>query len=275
MQTSLNTPYARRRIAVTLGLVVLAIAALWFASRIPRTLSVFVIAAFIAFGVNPILRRMERVMARGPAIALIYAALLSVIIVLAVLVAPAMLAQVQAIASDAPTYVAVSQNWIDATQHFLSTHFGRSYLPAGYSDLRGYLLAQASLTLNGLLSSLTQILIGTFTAAFVGVSALVLSAFFLIRGDTVADGFYALLPATRRETARALGIELAAVFGSYVAGQAALCSIVGVLIYAFCALAGLKFALFLGIVAGLAYAVPLFGQVVAHAVGLVLAAPQG
>jgi predicted PurR-regulated permease PerM len=254
---------------------VLALAALWLASRIPRTLTVFVIAAFIAFGVNPILRRLERRMARPWAIALIYVALLVIIIVLAVLVVPATLGQIQSIAVDTPSYISASQNWVDATQRFMAQHFGRSYLPPGYNDLRGYLVAQASLTLNSLLASLTGVLIGTFTAAFVGVSALVLSAFFLMRGESAADSLYDLLPPGRRVAARQLGAELAEVFGSYVAGQAALCTITGALIFAFTLVTGFKFALLLGIIAGLAYAVPVFGMLVAQLIALVLAAPQG
>jgi predicted PurR-regulated permease PerM len=238
-------------------------------------LTVFVIAAFIAFGVTPILRRLEGRMPRIWAIALIYLTLVAITIVLAVLIVPATLGQVQAIAADTPEYLTVSQNWLDASQRFMVAHFGRSYLPPGYADLRGYLIAQASFALNSLLSSLTGVLIGTFTAAFIGVSALVLSAFFLMRGESVADSFYALLPQRRRAAGRALGSELAQVFGSYVAGQAALCTITGALIFSFTALAGFKFALLLGIVAGLAYAVPFFGMLVAHAIGLVLAAPQG
>ena len=275
MQAALASSDFRRRGLVTLGLILLALAALWFASRIPRTLTVFVIAAFIAFGVAPILQRLERRMPRGYAIALIYVGLVAVVIVLAGLVIPATLGQVQAIGADVPSYVAASQNWIDTTQHFMAVHFGRSYLPPGYSDLRGFLAARASFMLSSQLSSLTGILIGTFTAAFIGISALVLSAFFLMRGSTVADSFYALLPRRRRATARALGAELAHVFGSYVAGQAALCAIVGAFIFVCTLATGFKFALLLGIIGGLAYAVPFFGMLVAHAIGLVLAAPQG
>ena len=275
MQATLSSPIFRRRARVTLGLIALAVAAIWFASRIPRTLTVFVIAAFIAFGVAPILQRLERRMPRASAIGLIYLALVAIIIVLTVLVVPATLGQIQAIGSDVPSYIAASQNWIDATQRFMAQHFGSKYLPPGYSDLRGYLAAQASFGLNALLSSLTGILIGTFTAAFIGISALVLSAFFLMRGDTVGDSFYALLPERQRATARAIGIELAAVFGSYVAGQAALCTITGALIFAFTLATGFKFALLLGIVAGLAYAVPFIGMLAAQLIGLVLAAPQG
>jgi len=275
VQNALGSPALRRRALLWLAFGALALAALWFASRIPRTLTVFVIAAFIAFGVEPIVARLSRRVPRNSAIALVFVGLLAIFVVLALLVVPATIVQVQSIANNAPAYINVVQSWIDAVQTFMTAHFGHSYLPPGYGDLRAYLAAKISSTLTDSLSSVTDILINTFTAAFIGISALVLSAFFLIRGDTVANSFYAILPERRRSDAQRLGVELAMVFGSYVSGQAALCAITGALIFAFSLVTGFKFALLLGIVAGLAYAVPFLGMIVAHVVALILAAPQG
>ena len=275
MQNALNSPDLRRRALVWVALAALAIAALWFASRIPRTLTVFVIAAFVAFGVNPIVARLERRMPRPWAIALVYLGLVGIVVVLALLVVPATIVQIQSIGDNAPSYIDVVQSWIDAVQRFMAARFGKSYLPPGYGDLRAYLAARIATSFAEWLASLTDILINTFTAAFIGISALVLSAFFVFRGDTVADSFYAILPERRRGDARRLGIELASVFGSYVSGQAALCAVTGALVFAGTLATGFKFALLLGIVAGLAYAVPFIGMIVAHVVALVLAAPQG
>jgi predicted PurR-regulated permease PerM len=265
----------RRRAVATLIVLVAIGVTLWFASHIPRTLSVFVIAAFIAFGVSPIVTRLERVLARPVAIALVYTALAITIGVLLLLVVPVTLAQVQSIAISAPAYIDTFQTWLSGIQGFMRDHVSKEYLPPGYGDLRGLLATRVSWELSVLLGSLTGILIGTATATFVFISALVLSAFFLLRGKEIFEPVYALLPAARRASARALGGELADVFGSYVAGQAALCLITGLLVFSFTLIAGLKFALLLGIVAGLAYAVPFVGMVVAHVVALALAAPQG
>lgn len=265
----------RRRAFITLGAVAFAVAALWFASRIPRTLSVFIIAAFIAFGVAPIVVRLERYVARPVAIAIVYLGLATVAVILTLLVVPETLVQLQILATNAPAYINGVQSAVDGAQTFLRAHFGRGYLPPGYNDLRGLIAERISSGFVTTLASLTDILIRTFTAAFIGISALVLSAFFVFRGERVVEGAYELLPPRRRPVARALGTELAQVFGSYVSGQAALCAITGVLIYAFTLITGFKFALLLAIVAGVAYAVPFIGMIVAHLVALVLAAPQG
>jgi len=276
MQATLNSPQWRRRFAIGFGIAVLALAALWLASHIPRTLTVFLIAAFIAFGVNPIVEALARRMPRALAILIVYAGLLATVVVLTLLVIPALVVQVGILGSNAPSYILATQAWIDNLQTSLRAHLGQAYLPPGYSDLRGLLASKLAFAVTGSLSSLTQILLDAFTATFIGVSALVLSAFFVIRGEHVADSLYELLPAERRSTARALAGELAHVFGAFVSGQVALCAITGATIYAVTTLLfGFKFALLLGIISGLAYAVPFVGQVFAHVAATLLAATQG
>jgi predicted PurR-regulated permease PerM len=275
MQAALTSARFRRLALLWLGAIALGLALLWFASRIPRTLSVFVIAAFIAFGVAPLVTRLERWMPRGAAIAIVYVSLLAIVVVLALLVVPATLGQLQIIGTSAPTYIGTAQTWLDQLETTVRGRFGKTYLPAGFLDLKDLVAAKLSLGLNLMLATLPDILIGTVTSAIIGLSAIVLSAFFLIRGNTVADSFYSLLPKDRQATARALGSEIAHVFGSYVSGQIALCAITGSLIFAFTAFAGFKYALLLGIVAGIAYAVPFAGMLAAHLIGLLLAAPQG
>jgi predicted PurR-regulated permease PerM len=275
MQAALNSPQWRRRATIAVVVLMLALAGLWLIGHIPRTLTVFTIAAFIAFGVHPIVASLERRIPRSAAIAIVYFGLLATIVVLILLVLPALLGQISILGRNVPTYIAVVQDWIDALQTMLRQRLGHEFLPAGYSDLKTLFAEKLTTWLSTSLASLTAILVDTFTAAFIGVSALVLSAFFVVRGEHVADSFYELLPKRRRVAARALADELAEMFSAYVSGQVALCAITGSLIYAISAFMGFKFALLLGILSGIAYAIPFVGQVFAHALAILLAAPQG
>ena len=78
----MNGSLARRITAVVAVLLVLAAAA-FVAVRIPRTISIFLVAAFIAFGVAPLVQRLERWMPRGAAIAVVYVALAGGLVLLA------------------------------------------------------------------------------------------------------------------------------------------------------------------------------------------------
>jgi predicted PurR-regulated permease PerM len=275
MQATLNTPQWRRRAVIGLVVLALALGALWLIAHIPRTLTVFLIAAFIAFGVHPVVAWLVRRMPRGLAIAIVYAGLLAIIVILMVLVVPALLAQVTNLANNAPTYIATLQDWIDNLQTTLRSRLGQSFLPSGSGDIKDLLASKMAMGFNTAVASITAILVDTVTAAFIGVSAIVLSAFFVYRGEHITDFFDELLPPARRDAARALVAELANVFGAYVSGQILLCAITGALIYAISELIGFKFALLLGILSGIAYSIPFIGQIFAHVLATVLAAPQG
>ncbi len=275
MQALMITPQWRRRLIAIVVVVAAALAAFWLIRHIPRTLTVFLIAAFIAFGVNPIVRWLARRMPRPLAIAIVYVGLLGTIVVLILLVLPALLAQISVLATNTPSYIGLLQNWIDDFQTMLRQRLGHEFLPSGYADLKTLIAEKLTPWLTISLAALTTILVDTFTAAFIAISAIILSAFFVIRGEHVTDGLYELFPVQRRVAIRRLSEELAQMFSAYVSGQVALCVITGAFIYVISALFGFKFALLLGILSGIAYAVPYVGQVFAHVVAILLAAPQG
>src|ERR1700680_3703907 len=97
------------------------------------------IAAFIAFGVHPIVTWLARRMPRGLAIALVYTGLLAIIVVLIVLVVPPLPAQVRNLGNNAPTYIATMQDWINNLQTALRARLGHTFLPSGSADLKDIL----------------------------------------------------------------------------------------------------------------------------------------
>ncbi len=276
MQAALTSPLWRRRAYWLLGVAAICLTIYWCATHIPRTVTAFVIAAFIAFGVFPIVVRLERWMPRPVAIGVIYVGLLVIVAALLLLVLPATVLQIKAIALDAPQYIAVVQGSFNQAELWLHDHFGRSYLPQDSGgDLSGFVSAKTSEIVNAGLGSITDILVNLASAALITIAALVLSAFFLFQGEHVGDAFYNLLPERRRSRARALGNELGHVLSSYVSGQTIVCFVTGVFVWASTALVGFKFALLVGIFAGVSYAVPFAGQILSHALALVLSLPQG
>jgi predicted PurR-regulated permease PerM len=109
----------------------------------------------------------------------------------------------------------------------------------------------------------------------IGISALILSIFFLSQGRAVRGGMLELLPLTRRAKANALVVEVASIFGHFVAGQIALCAIVGAAVWAVLAPVHFGFALLVAVVCAIGYGVPFFGMIVAQVIAAVLALPQG
>jgi predicted PurR-regulated permease PerM len=117
--------------------------------------------------------------------------------------------------------------------------------------------------------------VGTVTALFVLISAIVLSIFFLASGERIRKQLLSIVPHSREHEIALVLDEVVNIFGGFVAGQSILCAITGISIWLLCWALGYKFALLVGVLSAIAYAVPFVGMLVAQIVAAVLAAPQG
>jgi predicted PurR-regulated permease PerM len=270
------SPQIARRVLLTAAGIVVAVIALWLATRIPRTVTIFLVAAFVAFGVQPIVVQLERRgVKRGLAIAIVYVVLLLLLAVGALIVLPATVEQGQVLVQNSPAYLKATQDWMLGWEVTLRERFAHANLPPGLLNVQQLASDKITGFLTSSVSSLGSVLVGAATAAFIAVSALILSFFFLMQSSEIAEGFAGLFPARKQETARALVAEIAHMFGSFISGQAIVCAITGIVITILLAIIGFKFALILGVISAVAYAIPIFGMLGAQVVAAIISAPQG
>ena len=275
MQNALTPQGWRRSFFAFLAVVVVA-AAYVFAEHIPRTLSIFLIAAFIAFGVQPVSALLvKRGVPKALAISIVFLVLTIVIVVGLLFIVPLTIGQIQALVAGAPTYVDTLENWTHGLEAWVQNRVPSLKIPANAFDIAQLGGAQLTTFLAGSLTSVGAILVGTATAFFVAFSAIVLSFFFLLNDTQIVAGFTALFPRSRREIAAKLATEVAETFGSFVSGQVLVSAITGIVVAAGSAILGFKFSLILGIITAVAYAIPVIGMLIAQAIALVLCAPQG
>jgi predicted PurR-regulated permease PerM len=255
---------------IVAGMGLVALILFW---HIPRTLTAFALGGFIAFGLFPIVEWMvRRGLPRWLSIGISYLLLVGVIAVLAVLIVPATLGQIQALAQKGPEFAHGAQAMLREADTYVRDHSGFTVADANlqqfFSDRIGDIVNVSAL-------SAIPVLLDLFSAGFITLTALVLSAFFLSYGKSIAHPLYDLLSPRRRPQARLIGLEIAHVFGGFVVGQVLLSAIVAALSWAGCFIVGFSFALLVGVISGIAYAVPFVGQIAAHAIALILAGPQG
>jgi predicted PurR-regulated permease PerM len=269
-------PIDWRRILQALGFVALAIAALVFAAHIPRTITIFVIGAFIASAAHPIVALLERRRIGRPfAIAIVYLVLISIAALCAFLIIPLTFVQAQALVNNLPTYLQGFQEWLLGVQGAIQRHFPSVNLPAQLLNVKQIGSDRLAGMFNAGLSSIASIALNIATAAFITVSSLILSIFFLLNHRRLGEGFAAMFPAKRHDEARMLATEIVQIFGGYIAGQVIVSAITGVVIAILTAIFGFKFALFLGLISAIGYAIPIVGMIAVQIIGLAIAAPQG
>jgi len=264
----------RRIIATVWGLLLLALA-FWLATRIPRTVSVFLTAAVIALGVHPVTQFLERWVRRPIAIAIVYLVLLGGTVFLALLVIPTAISQTELVIANLPNQFSMFDRYLSDFQTNLQQHLPHGIMPSGATDLRGAVTQRLSELGTGALTSLGPMIVGTVTWLFILISAIVLSIFFLASGERIRKQTLSIVPHSREHEVAQVLDEIFNIFGGFVAGQSILCAITGISIWLICWLLGYKFALLVGVLSAIAYAVPFVGMLVAQIVAAVLAAPQG
>ena len=265
----------RRILFAIIGLIVLA-AAWIFAGHIPHTIAIFLIAAFIAFGVQPVCERLENRRVPKPlAIAIVFIVLLLVVVVGLVVVVPLTVGQLQTLVSNVPSYVSTLQEWVSGTEGWIQERVPGFTIPSNTFDIGALGTARLSELATGTLTSLYTIVTGTATAFFITFSAIVLSIFFLLNDTQIAEGLASLFPVHRRDTIRALAAEVTETFGSYIGGQIVVSAITAIVVAVGTAVIGFKLSLILGILTFVGYAVPVVGILIVQVVAAILCAPQG
>jgi len=264
-----------RRTLVAVAVIVLLVAALVLAVHIPKTIALFLIAAFVAFGAYPLVKRLEQWMPRPAAITIVYAVLIGALVILALVVVPITYDQVVVLIGGAPQYIAFAQDAI-AKAEVAARHLVGNRVPLpSFMQMEAEVADRISTFGEVVIAQLGAIVVGAVSALIIGTSALILSVFFLLQGGQVRDGILNFVPPARRAKVDALLRELAGVFGHFVAGQALLCAIVGISVWVLLAPAHFRFALLVAVVCTLGYAVPFVGMLVAQVVAALLAIPQG
>jgi predicted PurR-regulated permease PerM len=264
-----------RRTVIAVVVVALLTAALILAVHIPKTIALFLIAAFVAFGAYPLVKRLERWMPRPAAITIVYGVLIGTLVIVALVVVPITYDQVVLLIGGAPQYVAFAQDAI-AKAEVAARHLVGNRVPLpSFTQMEAEVADRVSAFGAVLIAQLGAIVVGAVSALIIGTSALILSVFFLLQGGQVRDGILNFVPPSRRAKVDALLRELAGVFGHFVAGQALLCAIVGISVWVLLAPAHFRFALLVAVLCTLGYAIPFVGMLVAQVVAALLAVPQG
>ncbi|HEY8321014.1 MAG TPA: AI-2E family transporter [Candidatus Baltobacteraceae bacterium] len=264
-----------RRVFRIAGVVLVVLAALWFASLIPKTIALFLIAAFIAFGIQPLVVKLqERKVPRLAAIAIVFTLLIVLLVLGLLFIVPLTVDQVSSLATNAPSYLSNAQGWLADGEAWLRERFPSLNIPANVFDVKPS-GANVGALVTGMLANATAILGNVFYSLLIAFSALILSIFFLTNDHQIAESFASMFPEKRRATARKLSAEITQLFGSYISGQIIVSTITGVVVALLSWAVGFKFALLLGIITVVAYSIPIFGMLIAQVVALILCAPQG
>jgi predicted PurR-regulated permease PerM len=239
------------RVVLTVVLVVLA---LWLIYVLRRPLTWIFIAGFIAIALSGPVNLLSRRMRRGLAVALVYIGLILVPVLLAALLIPPVVEQLNLLIDKLPQYVSDLQKFISENERLRA-------LEQDY-NITAELQKQAS-SLPGQVGDAAGILsnigLGLVNSVFAGVTILVLSLFMINAGRGWLDWIAERQGPERAEWLKRLFDRVGNAVANYVAGALGQAVIAGLLAYIVLLILGVPYAGSLAVVIFLLDLVPLVG----------------
>jgi len=238
----------------------------WLMWLLAPVLTPFVAAALLAYIADPLADRLQRLkIPRTIAVVFVFLLTFLGIGLLVLLILPLVQTQVYALLAALPNIIAeAEQVWFPRVSEFLGVESGDDIgfgaFMARYSDMAGSWASSIflSLTHSG----------GALAAAVISLFLIPILTFYLLRDwDAILKRLGALVPSRQRDTVFQLARETDEVLGAFLRGQIMVMIALGAIYTLGLTFVGLKFALAIGVVAGLVSFVPYLGFVF----GIVLA----
>jgi len=250
-------PSMRRRIALALFAVV-SLLFLWVVAPI---LPPFIIAFVLAALLDPTVRFLEgRGRSRMRAILTLYALGALLFILFAIVLVPRVVAQIQDLTINFNTYSDHIKNSVDSMlQHNTKVLLWFGIKQKSLQDLMQKSVpvqSAVAAALGGLTVFLQSIVSRIFWLIIIP-----LSTFFILRDYPMLRArIIFLFPEAYQDKIDEMSREIVDVFGAYLRGLAKICALFALAAFILFSLLGVRYALFLGLMAGAFYAVPYVGQ---------------
>ena len=232
----------------------------WLLYLLAPVLTPFVAAALLAYIGDPLADRLQRLrFPRTIAVVTVFLLTFLFLALLVLLVLPMIRTQVSALMQALPGIIAqAEQVWLPRASDFLGvapdSDIGLAAFLSRYSDMAGTWGARAflSLTKSG----------GAVFAALLSLFLIPILTFYLLRDwDPILKRLGALVPSSNRETVFNLARDTDDVLGAFLRGQILVMLALGIIYSVGLTLVGLKYAIAIGVVAGLVSFVPYLGFV--------------
>jgi predicted PurR-regulated permease PerM len=223
-------------------------------TMLTTTLTLLVVAIFLALALNPIVEWLtRRGVRRWGSVGLVFLGLLVVFAAIGMLVVPPVVQQGTELATNAPDYV----------EHVLQSHWVQE-LDRDY-NLTDKIQAefQKRITSGDTVGQVFGGVLGAGKAVDSGVfqtlTVFVLTLYFLASLPRVKQAAYQMVPSSRRERVSSLSEEILRRVGSYAIGQVAVASINAVCSWIMMTILGIPYAAVLAVVVGFLGIIPMVG----------------
>ncbi len=257
---------ARLKVDITARSVALALAVLagcWILFRLTPVLLVIVAALMLVGLLNPIVAQLEaRKWRRGAAIALVFMILTVALLLVVTLTIPELVSQAGDLIDHEP---AMREQVAKALTRYRATAtLAEELRRVNYAKL---LDGSAQRALAGTLQ--------VFEVVAYSVGSVFLALYVMLDSDRLRGYMYAMMPRQEHIRFTRIVLKLEGIVGGYIRGQLITCAVMGVFIFVLLSAVGVKSALALAVLAGVADVLPYVGGLLALIPSVLSALPMG
>lgn len=262
-------PWNFRRVMWATLVVLLVALGFWLLYRFSGVIFILFIAIVIGTVIRPVVNRLHRVgLPRIAGVLVVYLLLLALLIGFVLLLFPLIVEQGTTIAAGLPgEYEDLRQSMVDSPSPLI-VRFS-AFVPEALPGLEPS--PQSGQQMRASAQQAWGYLTSAGTVVFVVAVILLLAFHWTLDGPRSIQSLLRLMPSGQREGLGELIAAMETKAGAYVAGQAVLCFIVGIMALAAYLLIGLPNALLLALVAGVMEAVPMIGPLLGAVPAAVIA----
>jgi predicted PurR-regulated permease PerM len=261
-----------QRIGLAAGVALVLLFSLWLFSAI---LTPFVLAAFIAYFLDPPATHLARVgVPRGLSALLLVLALAAVALLCLLLLYPLLVAQITVLLQRLPSYVLGIGQAVREALAALAERLGPDFMDTGLQELA---VGQAGSVISFLGSALARLIGGGVALFYVFtlVTVTPVVAFYLLRDwPRILIRLDAWLPRRSAATLRQLARDTDRVLSAWLRGQFICCALLAVYYAAALSAVGLELGLTVGLLAGILSFIPYVGSVTGMITAVTLALAQ-
>ncbi len=261
-----------QRLALIFGLLATLLFAMWVFAAI---LTPFVLAATIAYFLDPPATRLERIgVPRGLSAFLLVFGLSAFCLVALLLLYPLLIAQIGVLVTRLPAYVAGISTLVRDALERAQEAFGPELVD---TQLRDLMVRQAGAMVTFLGTAVGRLIGGgvALFAVFTFVIVTPVVAFYLLRDwPRMMGRIESWLPRRSANVLRQLARDTDRVLSAWLRGQLLCCLILGLYYAAALQLVGLELGLIIGLMAGILSFIPYVGSFTGMMTALLLAAAQ-
>lgn len=253
----------RKAIIITLLLVVIII----FLYRVRIVLTPFLFAALIAYAAYPLVMVFEnREVPRSIAIILVYLIFSVILGVLFSFLIPQLIAEIDDILKVLPEQTEKLEDGLDIFKELQNIS-----VPEVLRNSINLLINRIQRLLEGFAERIAGLLV-TMVSQIIGLVIAPFLAYYLLRDiEAIKRRTIMYIPIPYRTKVNYLARQMNDVLNGFIRGQLVNSAIVGLLIAAGLAIVGIRYALFIGLIAGLLNIIPYFGPVIGFLPAFVLA----